>query len=249
MDAPSKKSSRLPLVVLSLLLAGSLFAYWREQRVASQLKQANESLVAVTNEIARLRAENQEVTQLRAENQEIERLRRDNEDLYRLRNEVRQLKEEKATWVATRSVNEQPRVQNSAQAHAPPISTVAPVTPAPGVALPEKPHVPRPWLGFFYVNIPAALKTNDAILQNISGVLVSFIEPDSPADKAGLQVNDIVTKVQGQPVSSANELAAAFKDFFIGKTFDFEVIRQGGYLNFQMQAEDKPEEPKNDTSK
>ena len=38
------------------------------------------------------------------------------------------------------------------------------------------------------------------------GALIADVEPDSPADKAGLQVSDIVLKFDGKPVNASNDL-------------------------------------------
>jgi len=44
------------------------------------------------------------------------------------------------------------------------------------------------------------------------GVKVLDVDDDSPADKAGIEEDDIITAVEGKPVNSADELAEAYKD-------------------------------------
>jgi Do/DeqQ family serine protease len=43
-------------------------------------------------------------------------------------------------------------------------------------------------------------------LKDTKGVLVSDVVPNSPAERAGLQRGDVITKVNGQPVETPNEL-------------------------------------------
>jgi len=43
-------------------------------------------------------------------------------------------------------------------------------------------------------------------LKNNKGVVISQVEPDSAADKAGIKHNDVILELDGQPVTSQNEL-------------------------------------------
>ena len=43
-------------------------------------------------------------------------------------------------------------------------------------------------------------------LPKASGALVNAVEPGSPAEKAGIQVSDVITRFDGKPVSSADDL-------------------------------------------
>jgi serine protease Do len=43
-------------------------------------------------------------------------------------------------------------------------------------------------------------------LEDSRGVVISEVEPDSAADKAGIEHNDVILELDGQPVTSGNEL-------------------------------------------
>lgn len=60
-----------------------------------------------------------------------------------------------------------------------------------------------------------------------AGVLVGHVEPDSPADKAGLEVGDILVQVDGEPVESAWDLGKAVRKKKDGETATLEVWRDG----------------------
>ena len=58
-----------------------------------------------------------------------------------------------------------------------------------------------------------------------SGVLVASVEDNSPAEKAGLRVGDIVTAVEGKDVDSTWDLRSALRDKKDGDTARIEVMR------------------------
>jgi hypothetical protein len=60
-----------------------------------------------------------------------------------------------------------------------------------------------------------------------AGVLIGHVEPDSPADKAGLEVGDVLVQVDGEPVESAWDLGRAVRKKKDGDTAALEVWRDG----------------------
>ncbi len=60
------------------------------------------------------------------------------------------------------------------------------------------------------------------------GALVSQVETDSPAEKAGLQAGDVILKFDGQPVASSAELPPKVAGMTPGKAVPMEVWRAGG---------------------
>lgn len=58
-----------------------------------------------------------------------------------------------------------------------------------------------------------------------SGVLVASVEDNSPADKAGVRVGDVITAIDGKDVDSSWDLRTALKDKKDGDTTRIEVLR------------------------
>jgi S1-C subfamily serine protease len=60
------------------------------------------------------------------------------------------------------------------------------------------------------------------------GALVINVEPGSPAAAAGVQEQDVVIAVDGEPVASSEELVVAVDSHDPGDTITLELIRNGG---------------------
>jgi serine protease Do len=64
-------------------------------------------------------------------------------------------------------------------------------------------------------------------LPSTSGALVSGIEPDGAASRAGLKQGDVVTAINGEKVSDSNALRNRIAGTKPGSTIDLEVVRDG----------------------
>jgi serine protease Do len=64
-------------------------------------------------------------------------------------------------------------------------------------------------------------------LDKPEGALVSTVEKDSPAAKAGLQSGDVIRKVNGQPIVSSGDLPAVIGLAAPGDTVKLDIWRQG----------------------
>lgn len=58
------------------------------------------------------------------------------------------------------------------------------------------------------------------------GALVSSVETDSPASRAGLRAGDVITRVNGRDVTSAGDVTRALRDVQPGATIDLRVVRE-----------------------
>jgi serine protease Do len=64
-------------------------------------------------------------------------------------------------------------------------------------------------------------------LERPEGALVSSVEPNSPADKAGLKSGDVIQKVNGQAIVASADLPALIGATNPGEKVSLEVWRQG----------------------
>ena len=67
-------------------------------------------------------------------------------------------------------------------------------------------------------------------LSHGGGALVGDVSPDSPAAKAGLERGDIILKLNGETVSSPDDLSVEISEMAPGTTVHLEVYRKGARL-------------------
>ena len=74
-------------------------------------------------------------------------------------------------------------------------------------------------------------------LSQTGGVVVTSVTDGSQADKAGMQIGDVVLSAGGQVIRSRKELMTVVSHQFAGDTLDLRVMRQGQELNLQTVLE------------
>jgi Do/DeqQ family serine protease len=68
-------------------------------------------------------------------------------------------------------------------------------------------------------------------LQQIGGVIVSAVTPDSAADHAGLKRGDVILSLNGQPVHDTNALRNRVAESEPGSAAKLEIVRDGARQN------------------
>jgi Do/DeqQ family serine protease len=69
-----------------------------------------------------------------------------------------------------------------------------------------------------------------------SGAVITSIDDDSPADKAGLKRGDAVVKVEGSPVLDADELRFLLNDIPLGTGVTLTILRSGQKRDVSLTA-------------
>ena len=75
---------------------------------------------------------------------------------------------------------------------------------------------------------------NGYVAKPYIGVTVGDVSEDSPAEKAGLQVNDIITAVNGKEISGRTGLSEAVSAASVGDTLTLTVYRQGKTISVDV---------------
>jgi len=97
--------------------------------------------------------------------------------------------------------------------------------------------------GFLGVQIDDAANYADADnLPDRKGAYVVSVIPDKPAAKAGVQVYDVIKKVNGQVVENASDLTFKVAEVPPGETVTLEVWRNGKTLELKAQLEELSDE-------
>jgi serine protease Do len=99
-------------------------------------------------------------------------------------------------------------------------------------------HVHRGQIGVFARTItpPLAIAFN---LQPDNGVLVEDVLPDGPADKAGLDVGDVILSIDGQPLKNVRDLSLRMYEYTIGDTITLQVQRGGKTAQLRVPVTEK----------
>nr|MDY5756913.1 PDZ domain-containing protein [Eubacteriales bacterium] len=74
--------------------------------------------------------------------------------------------------------------------------------------------------------------------QNTYPCVVSVVE-NSPADKAGIQVNDIITAVDGNSVSSGEALSIMINSYNIGDQITLTIKRGNSSVSISVTLEER----------
>jgi serine protease Do len=80
-------------------------------------------------------------------------------------------------------------------------------------------------------------------LKSMAGVLVASVGPGGPADKAGLKQGDVITELNGKPVTDANQLREEVAQIAPGKSIQLSVLRNGKEMKITLVLGERPETP------
>ena len=70
------------------------------------------------------------------------------------------------------------------------------------------------------------------------GVLIDAVEPDSPANEAGVRAGDILTRLGSRPISRVSDVTAAADDLTPGSSVPARLIRGGSPLFIGIRVPD-----------
>jgi S1-C subfamily serine protease len=79
-------------------------------------------------------------------------------------------------------------------------------------------HVRRPWIGIVVTRPPAA---------NGLGLFVVAVEPNSPAERAGVRPGDFLVAIAGRPVSGVRDVVRVLEHSAVGQTVAVTLERGG----------------------
>ena len=106
--------------------------------------------------------------------------------------------------------------------------------------------------GKAYLAIKAGTMTEQMAAQyNIGiseGVFVYSTESGGAGERAGLQLGDVITKVNDTAITSMTDLSAAKKNYKAGDTVTLTVYRNGEYITLDLTFDEQPKTTGEDTT-
>jgi serine protease Do len=104
----------------------------------------------------------------------------------------------------------------------------------------EHGKVTRGYLGVHIQDVTPALAKQFGLTQG-GGVLIGDVSGDTPAAKAGLKSGDVVTELNGEPVSAANQLQVQISQMAPGTSVKMKVWRDGKSQDVTVTLGELPE--------
>ena len=105
----------------------------------------------------------------------------------------------------------------------------------------KKGRVDHPFIGAATVDVSASLK-KDYGLPDTNGALVRGVEPESPAAKAGVEVGDVIRKIDGKTVKNDAAMRELIESKKIGAGITVEVLRNNAVKkSFKMKVAQRPD--------
>ncbi|TET30153.1 PDZ domain-containing protein, partial [Candidatus Aerophobetes bacterium] len=100
-------------------------------------------------------------------------------------------------------------------------------------------EIRRPWIGIYMQELTPELEEKFGVKK---GVLVVNVIKGSPADKASIQAEDIIQKVNGKPVDSGLDLREEILKTEIGEEITLTLVRKGKEMNITFPTGQEQEE-------
>ncbi|USN53252.1 MAG: trypsin-like peptidase domain-containing protein [Candidatus Nomurabacteria bacterium] len=105
----------------------------------------------------------------------------------------------------------------------------------------EKGKIVRPYLGIRYTVVTANMQEQNNLSVDYGALLVRgsdaselAVIPGSPADKAGLEENDIILEFDGKKITSDTTLTNILIDYKVGDTVSLKVLHDGEEKTIQL---------------
>jgi len=93
-------------------------------------------------------------------------------------------------------------------------------------------------VGVQTVQLPPALRSE---LGQVTGVLLNSVTPDSPAERGGLVVGDILVNLEDEEIFTPEDLATALRNDLTGKETTLQIIRGGAPHKVSVETEVREE--------
>ncbi|SHK15073.1 serine protease Do [Thermocrinis minervae] len=103
----------------------------------------------------------------------------------------------------------------------------------------EKGKVQRGYIGVVIQDVTPDIAETIGVKE---GAIIAQVAPNSPAQKAGLQIGDVIVAVDGQPVKDVRDLQMRIMRTTPGTEVVLKVIRQGKELQVKVSVGEMPEE-------
>jgi serine protease Do len=96
------------------------------------------------------------------------------------------------------------------------------------------------WTGVMMQLLSPKLITALELDEDIAGYIVREIESGSPAEKAGLQVYDVITAIDGVPLTDKDTVDRLVYEAKVGRELRYEAVRKDKIITGKIVLEEYP---------
>jgi len=102
-------------------------------------------------------------------------------------------------------------------------------------------HIARGYLGLgmYPLRLPGKLQTS-LNLAGESGIMVVAVEAESPAEKAGVMIGDILVALEGSPLRDTDDVQSFLGGERVGKPVSAKIIRGGSLKELTLVVGERP---------
>lgn len=111
----------------------------------------------------------------------------------------------------------------------------------------ETGHIVRPWLGVRYLQVTSRIADINKLPVDYGALVVRgstpdrlAVVPDSPADKVGLEENDIILEVGGKKLNQENQLREIIAQHSVGDVVELKILEDGEEKTVEVKLEEMP---------
>ena len=101
-------------------------------------------------------------------------------------------------------------------------------------------HIARGYLGVGMQPVRLPSVGQRLNLDPAAGVIILSVEPDSPAEKAGLLVGDVIVALNGKTVGDTEDVQAVLDPSSVGKALQAKLVRGGQLIEIPVVVGERP---------
>ncbi|MBX2860379.1 MAG: trypsin-like peptidase domain-containing protein [Vampirovibrio sp.] len=102
--------------------------------------------------------------------------------------------------------------------------------------------ITRPWIGIAMTEMTPKLAKSLGLAENLKGVIVAQVIPNSPSSLAGFRQGDIVQRIEGKVISDAKEVQELVREKPLNSTLHFQILRDGRMMALAVKTDQLPDE-------
>lgn len=102
--------------------------------------------------------------------------------------------------------------------------------------------ITRPWIGLAMTELNPELAKTMGLKENLEGVVVSQVMPNSPSAQAGFRQGDVIQSVDGEKILTAKAIQELVRTKPLHSSMNFKVLRDGQSVALSVKTDKLPEQ-------